>query len=311
MGFGGFWVGWGWAGGIITNMSLSPLLNLHLQLDATLLNLHLQLDATLLKLHLQLDATLLKLHLQLDATLLKLHLQLDATLLKLHLQLDATLLKLHLQLDATLLKLHFQLDATLLNLHLQLDATLLKLHLQLDATLLNLHLQLDATLLKLHLQLDAALLKLHLQLDATLLNLHLQHCRDSDDPVYPNASDISGTQMLDRSWQNLKTFLGFHLCLKHKERGCSRMPPHVAQNVYMWVWRQSLGPVNPRHFCSNWRSYCDLQKWKKRPDKLISCVKSSSAKNRHLAEAKHDFSAFLLVNRPAIANMIMAMCNAL
>ena len=167
---GGFW---GWAGGIITNVSLSPLLNLHLQLDATLLNLHLQLDATLLKLHLQLEATLPKLHLQLDAMLLNLHLQLEATLRNLHLQLDATLLKLHLQLDATLLRLHLQLEATLPNLHLQLDAMLL-----------NLHLQLDATVLELLLQFDATLLNLHLQLDATLLNLYLQHCRDSDDPVY-------------------------------------------------------------------------------------------------------------------------------
>ena len=64
----GFWggFGWvlGWVGGIITNVSLSPLHNLHVQLDATLLDLHLQLDATLLNFHLQLDATLLNFHLQ-------------------------------------------------------------------------------------------------------------------------------------------------------------------------------------------------------------------------------------------------------
>ena len=29
----------------------------------------------------------------------------------------------------------------------------------------------------------------------------------------------------------------------------------------------------------------------------ISCVESSITENRHLAEAKHDFSAFLLVNK--------------
>ena len=46
-------------------------------------------------------------------------------------------------------------------------------------------------------------------------------------------------------------------------------------------------------------------------DRPINGVESSSTKNRHLAEAKHDFSAILLVKRPAIANMIMAMCNAL
>ena len=105
--FGGFWVG-----GIITNVSLAPLLNLHLQLDAVLLNLHFQLDATLLNLQLQLDAMLLLFDLQLNATLLNIRLQLDAMLLNVHLELDATLLDRHLELDATLLVFDFQLDAS-------------------------------------------------------------------------------------------------------------------------------------------------------------------------------------------------------
>ena len=113
----------------------------------------------------------------------------------------------------------------LLNLPLQLDATLLKLHLQLGARLLNLHLQLDAT---------ATLLNFHLQLDAVVHQV--KNFTSKCNPVYPNVSNIAGTRMIDRSWQKLKTFLGSHLCLKHKEQGRSRMHPHVAQNVYTWVW---------------------------------------------------------------------------
>ena len=214
------------------------------------------------------------------------------------------LYNLHLQLDATLLTLHLQLDATLLNLHSQLDATLLNLHIQLDATLLHLHIELDATLLTLHLQLDATLLTLHLQLEAVFLQV--KSFTSKCHPVYPNVSNIAGTQMIDRSWQNLKTFLGSHLCLKHKQRGCSRRHPHIAQNIYMWVWRQSLGPVKPKTFLQQLEKLLWPTKVKKQTGQ-IRCVKSSSTKNRHLAEAKHDFCAFLLVNRPAIAKMIMAM----
>ena len=87
------------------------------------------------------------------------------------------------------------------------------------------------------------------------------------------------------------------------------MHPHVAQNVYMWVWRQSLGPVKPKTCLQQLEKPLWPTKAKKKGQ--ISCAKSSNTENRHLAEENHDFSAFLLANRPAIANMIMAMCNTL
>ena len=48
----------GWGGvGIIPNLSLAPLLDLHLHLHVTLLDLHLRLHVTLLDLHLHLHVT--------------------------------------------------------------------------------------------------------------------------------------------------------------------------------------------------------------------------------------------------------------
>ena len=68
--------------------------------------------------------------------------------------------------------------------------------------------------------------------------------------------------------------------------------------------------VKPKIFLQQLEKLLWPTKLKKKTGQ-ISCVKSSNTENRHLAAAKHDFSAFLLVNRPAIANMIMVMCNAL
>ena len=85
----GFWhegVGWGGVGIMpnLINLSLAPLLDLHLQVHVTLLDLHFHLHVTLLDLHLHLHVTLLDLHLHLHVTLSDLHLRLHVTLLDLY-----------------------------------------------------------------------------------------------------------------------------------------------------------------------------------------------------------------------------------
>ena len=61
-------------------------------------------------------------------------------------------------------------------------------------------------------------------------------------------SCVAGTQVLDRSWQSLKTFLPPKLSAKLKVDGDSALNPAVKQQLFMWKWRASLGPCTPKQF---------------------------------------------------------------
>ena len=120
----------------------------------------------------------------------------------------------------------------------------------LDATLLDLHLQLDATLLDLHLQLDAMLLNFHLQLDATLQGLRWL-------TVAGKISKPSWVLTCAESTRSEDVVVCIHMLCRMSTCGFGDKASDL--------W-------NPRHVCSNWRSYCDPQKWKKkkRPDQVAA-----------------------------------------
>ena len=61
-------------------------------------------------------------------------------------------------------------------------------------------------------------------------------------------SCVAGTQVLDRSWQSLKTFLPPKLSAKLKVDGDSALNPAVKQQLFMWNWRASLGLCTPIQF---------------------------------------------------------------
>ena len=76
---------------------------------------------------------------------------------------------------------------------------------------------------------------------------------------WKNVSNVAGTQMLERSWQNLKGFLSKPMCLKYKDKGHSKMHPSVPEYIlyvyiYIWCWRQSLGTTHPRNFQQSQRT---------------------------------------------------------
>ena len=67
-------------------------------------------------------------------------------------------------------------------------------------------------------------------------------------PVFGDVPNVAGTQMLDRSWQSLESFLPQHMQMKCKEKGHSKMHGNVPQYIYMWAWRQSLHAPTPKVF---------------------------------------------------------------
>ena len=70
-------------------------------------------------------------------------------------------------------------------------------------------------------------------------------CNSTDTPqvdnftsVSPvNVSNVAGTQMLERSWQNLKGFLSKPMCFKYKDKGHSKMHPSVPEYIlYVYIY---------------------------------------------------------------------------
>ena len=54
---------------------------------------------------------------------------------------------------------------------------------------------------------------------------------------WKNVSNVAGTQMLERSWQNLKGFLSKPMCLKYKDKGHSKMHPSVPEYIlYVYIY---------------------------------------------------------------------------
>ena len=59
------------------------------------------------------------------------------------------------------------------------------------------------------------------------------------------------TQVLDRTWQSLKTWLPPKVCAKFKVDGSSQFHPAVKQQVFQWNWRQTLGARSPGEFLAD------------------------------------------------------------
>ena len=59
---------------------------------------------------------------------------------------------------------------------------------------------------------------------------------------WKNVSNVAGTQMLERSWQNLKGFLSKPMCLKYKDKGHSKMHPSVPEYIlYVYIYIYGVG----------------------------------------------------------------------
>ena len=54
---------------------------------------------------------------------------------------------------------------------------------------------------------------------------------------WKNVSNVAGTQMLERTWQNLQGFLPKPMCPKYKDKGQSKMLPSVPEHImYIYVY---------------------------------------------------------------------------
>ena len=61
-------------------------------------------------------------------------------------------------------------------------------------------------------------------------------------------SCVAGTQILDRTWHDLKMFLPKRLVAKLKVKGHSQLHPNVQLLVSQWMWRKSIGSTTPQEF---------------------------------------------------------------
>ena len=61
-------------------------------------------------------------------------------------------------------------------------------------------------------------------------------------------SCVTGTQIFDRTWLDLKMFLPTRLAAKLRVDGHSQLHPNVQLLVSQWMWRKSLGTATPLEF---------------------------------------------------------------
>ena len=60
---------------------------------------------------------------------------------------------------------------------------------------------------------------------------------------WKNVSNVAGTQMLERTWQNLQGFLPKPMCPKYKDKGQSKMLPSVPEYimyVYIYIYTYNI-----------------------------------------------------------------------
>ena len=102
---------------------------------------------------------------------------------------------------------------------------------------------------------------------------------------WKNVSNVAGTQMLERSWQNLKGFLSKPMCLKYKDKGHSKMHPSVPEYIlyvyiYIYMVLETKSWNNtPKKFPAKPKNCCDPRHGEKSMRNRISCVKSQNAEN--------------------------------